>query len=241
MSACLVYVAAATVLLYAASSKCPLKKKKLQKTIRQYQIKCLDKGVISKLGRDSKDKKPNRKVVKRCTKMERKLKKCGYKCERDMTLRATCDNIMRVYVDGTEREATGTSDWKKESMVRVSSSFKVLAIECTNLRSSHGILASLQDSDDEYVLVTDGSWRCSSEEEKGWMKPNFGASSGNWQPADIIGPHMRMWPWIKIGQRIKCKLDLDEWTPPNSLLQIQSELKRLNVFDYGQTYAAEDS
>ena len=107
---------------------------------------------------------------------------------------------MRVYVDGTEREATGTSDWKKESMVRVSSSFKVLAIECTNLRSSQGILASLQDSDDEYVLVTDGSWRCSSEEEKGWMKPNFGESSGNWQPADTIGPHMRMWPWIKIGQ-----------------------------------------
>ena len=166
MNQYLIYVLAATVLLYAASSKCPLKKKKLQNTIRQYQIKCLDKGLISKLGCDSKDKKSNRKVVKKlCSKMERKLKKCGYKCERDMTLRATCDNIMRVYVDGAEREATGTSDWKKESVVRVSSSFKVLAIECTNLRSSQGILASLQDSDDEYVLVTDGSWMCSSEEQ----------------------------------------------------------------------------
>ena len=128
MNQYLIYVLAATVLLYVASSKCTLKKKKLQKTIRQYQIKCLDKGVISKLGCDSKDKKPNRKVEKKCSKMERKLKKCGYKCERDMTLRATCDNIMRVYVDGAEREATGTSDWKKEYIVRVSSSFKVLAI-----------------------------------------------------------------------------------------------------------------
>ena len=82
----------------------------------------------------------------------------------------------------------------------MSSLFTVIAIKCINLRSSQGILASLQNANEDYILVTDEKWRCSTTEEKGWMKPDFTETFGNWQPADIIGSHMRMWPWLRIGQ-----------------------------------------
>jgi len=46
--------------------------------------KCLEGGFKSKLkGCESGDGKANKKVLKKCKKIEKRLKKCGYKCEED--------------------------------------------------------------------------------------------------------------------------------------------------------------
>ena len=180
-------------------SNCPLKKKNFEKIVDQYE-QCIDKGFRSKLGCKSRDMKVSKKVKKKCCKMEKKLKKCGYNCKEELTLRATCDNLMTVYVDGAKQKTDRMEDWKKESVIPMSTLFTVIAIKCINLRSSQGILASLQNANEDYVLVTDKKWRCSTTEEKGWMNPDFRETFGNWQPADIIGSHMRMWPWLRIGQ-----------------------------------------
>jgi len=184
------------VLASMVASECKLNEKKHKMMVKKYK-KCLDKGYSSKLQCDSSNKKPSKKTKRNCSRMERQLAKCGWGCQ--YTLRATCDNRMTVYVDGVQKHAENLNDWTKESIFNVSSSYKVIAIKCIDLGGPEGLLASLQNAAGVDVLVTDSSWSCSNVEEPGWMNSNFTETPGNWQPADVIGPH-GMSPWKKIGQ-----------------------------------------
>ena len=118
--------------------------------------------------------------------------------DEDYTLRATCDNKMSVYVDGVEQEADGLSNWTQESQISLPSNFQVLAIKCVDHGVKVGILASAESDAGEEVLVTDGSWRCTKEEEDGWQEPGF-TESDSWEDGDSIGKH-GVSPWGKIGQ-----------------------------------------
>jgi len=124
---------------------------------------------------------------------------CRYATPPINTLRATCDNKMTVYVDGVEQEVDGLSNWRKESQIPLPSDFKVLAIKCEDVGGKVGVLASAHNEAGEDVLVTDGSWSCSKEEEEGWTEPGFRESSDNWEAGDVIGKH-GVSPWSKIGE-----------------------------------------
>ena len=69
------------IVVASASKECPLKKKSLNKKIKQYRAKCLKRGFQSSLGCESGDGNPKKKKMKkRCSKLEGVLKKCGYSC-----------------------------------------------------------------------------------------------------------------------------------------------------------------
>ena len=115
------------------------------------------------------------------------------------TLRATCDNMMTVFVDGVEQKAEGLTQWHKESKIPVPSNFKVIGIKCVDVGVIPGILASVHDGAGDDILVTDESWTCTQEAEKGWAEPGFASESVEWEEGDVIGKHGAS-PWKFIGQ-----------------------------------------
>ena len=112
------------------------------------------------------------------------------------SLRATCDNVMTVFVDGVEQKAEGLDNWRQESQIPVPSNFKVIGIQCVDHGVIPGILASLHDENGDKVLVTDESWTCSQEGNEGWAEPGF--DSGAWEGGDIIGKNgVAPWKFIR--------------------------------------------
>jgi len=92
----------------------------------------------------------------------------------ETTLFATCDNFMRVYVDGELAHedpdfGTDTYQWKTESEITIPIGTRVLGIECQDAGGAYGILASTANG-----ILTDQSWTCTSTQNiQGWSKPEF--------------------------------------------------------------------
>ena len=85
-------------------------------------------------------------------------------CSHDgFALRATCDNVMRIYVDGIliheDKEFyLDKRQWSKDVLVQVPPNSNILDVECWNYGGPYGISVS----SDEVSLYTGGSWICSS-------------------------------------------------------------------------------
>ena len=69
------------LVVFSDAKKCPLKgTKRLEKKIKKYN-KCLLKGFPSSVGCISTKRTPNsKKLIRKCTKIEKVLKKCDYSC-----------------------------------------------------------------------------------------------------------------------------------------------------------------
>ena len=68
-----------TLVVFSEAKKCPLKWKQLEKKIKKYN-KCLLKGFPSSVGCISTKRRPSKKLIRKCTKIEKVLKKCDYSC-----------------------------------------------------------------------------------------------------------------------------------------------------------------
>ena len=71
--------------LAVGSSNCPLKKGKLNKKIKKYEKKCMNRGFQSSVGCKAviNSNKLRKKVFKQCQKIEEVLKVCEYFCPTD--------------------------------------------------------------------------------------------------------------------------------------------------------------
>ena len=117
-----------------------------------------------------------------------------------LTLRATCDNHMTLYVDGAEIQPTTGElmDWTSEKIFLIGQSFETLAIKCVDVGSQEGTLASVEDGSGETILLTDDSWKCSDREQPGWTAAEFYEDPEVWKSAIEIGAHV-VEPWGVIG------------------------------------------
>ena len=107
-----------------------------------------------------------------------------------LKLHATCDNKMKVFIDGfLQAEDGAMANWMLTSLLTMSPSTEVLAIECLDLGAQEGILASSDNG-----ILTDGSWSCSKVYVEGWTKPGFQDTSGSFMAAQVIGGH-GVSPW----------------------------------------------
>merc|ERR1712180_34227 len=76
------------------------------------------------------------------------------------SLFVTCDDEVKVYFDGIQQEQTsGMRVWQTVSQVTIPAGTKVVALECRNLETSFGILASAPTAK-LGGLVTDSNWKC---------------------------------------------------------------------------------
>ena len=86
-----------------------------------------------------------------------------------MTLRATCNDTMKVFFDGyLQPETAAMGRWNETSYLNIPANTNVLAIKCKNSEYQNGIPASSSTG-----LKTDASWQCSSVYVDGWTLPGF--------------------------------------------------------------------
>ena len=116
------------------------------------------------------------------------------------TLRATCDNRMTLFVDGTQRQPTSGSltSWTEEKIFQIEQTFQTIAIKCRDTGGAEGTLASVENASGRTFLVTDGSWRCADSEQLGWTAADFNEDPAVWKSAVEIGAH-GMGPWGVVG------------------------------------------
>ena len=76
----IVLVAVFAVLALAEAGKVKNQAKVCSKNIMKFEA-CLDKGYKSKAGCESGDGELNKKDMKKCLKLEKKVKKCEYECK----------------------------------------------------------------------------------------------------------------------------------------------------------------
>ena len=96
------------------------------------------------------------------------------------TLFATCDNFMKVFLDGVlafqdDNYGSDTLQWKITTELDIPRGTKVLGIECLDIHVAKGILASATNG-----LFSDGSWECSTNQHlEGWADPGFVDTNGD--------------------------------------------------------------
>ena len=94
------------------------------------------------------------------------------------TLTATCDDYLKVYVDGVEASPSNheSNEWRISTNYSVTACNSLIAIFC---RDNAGDLAGLLASTTTGVL-TDTTWRCTDQLEDGWQTLGFTESAGVW-------------------------------------------------------------
>lgn len=94
------------------------------------------------------------------------------------SLVSACDDIHIVYGDGVQE---GHSEsWKDTRVSTLRTMIKTLAIECKNKGGPHGLLASTPDG----RILTNTTWKCSTQYQEGWNK--YGFDDSQWNDAVII-------------------------------------------------------
>ena len=115
-------------------------------------------------------------------------------------LTATCDDSMRVWIDGVEQtqNTAGVHSWQQVTRYEYSDCAKVIAIQCTDVANvAMGLLASTSTG-----VVTDGSWKCygnyggNPPVASGWEEIGF--TEVGWSPATVHGPNPTS-PWSSVA------------------------------------------
>ena len=102
------------------------------------------------------------------------------------TMYITCDDYLRIYIDGAEKRPSGIDRWTSLSTLEIPALTTTIAVSCTDNEGGRhgacGIIGSVQDSLRRDIIATDSSWKCSDHWESGWRLPGFTEGS-NWRHA----------------------------------------------------------
>ena len=117
-----------------------------------------------------------------------------------MTLRATCNDTMKVFFDGyLQPETAAMGRWNETSYLNIPANTNVLAIECKNSEYQYGILASSLTG-----LKTDAYWQCSSVYVDGWTLPGFDPPPNTFADASSEGTN-GVAPWgVRLPHFFSC-------------------------------------
>ena len=117
-------------------------------------------------------------------------------------LYATCDNEMKVFIDGklvlqsSEWEMPLFKDVSKEIDLDSPNKKHVIAVECRNEGSVGGLMVRLDFESgwrDAWSLVSDESWLGSTKPQAGWKTVGFKPNE-TWRKPDVIAP-LGKGPW----------------------------------------------
>ena len=100
----------------------------------------------------------------------------------------TCDNEMEIFADG--RSLGTDSYWPNPTTYLVPGNTRVLSVAGKDAGSQFGIIGSTS-----HGLVTDETWKCSSDLHSEWNSPDF--DDQDWPLAKVVANHGDH-PWGKI-------------------------------------------
>ena len=105
------------------------------------------------------------------------------------TLTATCDDYLKVYVDGVEASPSNHEydEWRISTNYSVTACNSLIAIFCQEKADDRaGLLASTTTG-----VLTDKTWRCTDQLEDGWQTLGFTESAGVWGAPGTYGTNIR--------------------------------------------------
>ena len=95
---------------------------------------------------------------------------------------------MEIFADG--QSLGKDNDWRKPTSYLVPANTRVLSVAGKDTGRQFGIIGSTS-----HGLVTDETWKCSSDQHPGWNSPNF--NDQDWPVARIVASHGDE-PWRRI-------------------------------------------
>jgi putative heme-binding domain-containing protein len=103
---------------------------------------------------------------------------------------ATCDNVVTVFVNGTE--VLHGEAWTEPGSVDVSKQLvagaNVIAVEAVNQDSAAGLVLELTGTlagGAPFTLVSDAAWKASEKPAEGWKKAGF--ADADWTASSVLG------------------------------------------------------
>ena len=123
---------------------------------------------------------------------------------------------MEMFADGKSLGVDG--DWTVSSTYLIPGDTRVISVLGKDSGVAYGILGSFSNG-----LVTNESWKCSSDLYPGWNSPDF--DDRHWPHAVVVGKHgvspwhnipgiaqTAKWIWAagKYTDKVYCRLDLQE-------------------------------
>lgn len=138
--------------------------------------------------------------------------------KRTLTI-AVDDRVYALFIDGKRISGLEyANEWQYSDSVALPGNAQLIAVRGVNIYGDAGVLAS---TDDGYIL-TNTSWKCAIDKERGWQNIDFDDSS--WPNAFEIMPYSKkqiigirddaLWIWTKDYQYEKgdraviCRLKL---------------------------------
>lgn len=119
-------------------------------------------------------------------------------------LLASCDDSMKVFVDGNLVLEHGS--WEKPAFVDITKQLDldspmkehVIAVEASNNKSAAGLLVQLDLESgwrDAWSIISDGSWQAATTPAKGWKKVGFKGTG--WKSPQVVAA-LGAGPWTKV-------------------------------------------
>jgi putative membrane-bound dehydrogenase-like protein len=128
----------------------------------------------------------------------------------------TCDNRFVLYVNG--KEAGRGSEWREGRVLDVKPHLvrgkNVIAVEATNDGGPAGLVAwlvRLTVPGNHYTLISDHTWKCTTDAAAGWQKLDF--DDATWKPARSLGEYGKAATWSGItwnGKRDYSRFEVAE-------------------------------
>ena len=93
-----------------------------------------------------------------------------------------CDDISTIFVDGEQKNVSGTEKMKLMATLQISNTTKTIGVQCRNTGGQYGVMVQVTKESGEVIAVTDESWQCSNIPKDGWSTREF---RRNWTGAHI--------------------------------------------------------
>ena len=82
-----------------------------------------------------------------------------------------------------------TTLWKNEIAISIDLEPRLIAVKAINSGGEQGFLVSITDTYGVDLILTNDTWRCSTELESGWETVEFREHSDKWSSAVVIANH----------------------------------------------------
>ena len=92
----------------------------------------------------------------------------------DIIFNVTCDNHLKVWVDGVHYPSVLDDSWPDVSTVTIPAGSEVIALSC---RDYDGVARGILGSSNTGIVTNQVNWVCSRDEEVGWQTTSFDDSS----------------------------------------------------------------
>lgn len=105
-------------------------------------------------------------------------------------MKVRCDDYGTIFVDGELRGTT--NHWAETTTLQILEETAVVGVKCRDTGGENFIWVQATDHHGNVVMVTDTSWKCSTQLQDSWSTGGF-VEDNTWQRATIRDTAGKIW------------------------------------------------